>query len=148
MWTLCSYIVIMIMELLLLTWSLAALTSAATLPPTLDVTSNSSALDKPLADLRVLSNISAIEGNPWWYCTKVDQWTLPKVDPHDCRGVLEYFFIETMYEGGNKRIEFLTPGAKKKTHSLGQWTPRKYTFGSVYPWPTFLPTKFTLSCTY
>ena len=138
----------MIVHLLLLVWSLAAHTSAATLPPTLDIISSPRAPDEELADLRAQSNISDVEGQPLWYCTKVDQWALPKLEPHDCRGVLDYFYIETMGEGGGKRIEFRAPGAKKITHSLMQWTPRKYTFGSVYPCPTFLPAKITLSCTY
>ena len=138
----------MIIHLLLLAWSLAAHNSAATLPPTLNLTSNPRAPDKPLADLRAQSNFSDVEGQPLWYCTKVDQWTLPKLEPRDCGGVLDYFYIETMEQGGGKRIEFRAPGSKKMTHNLMQWTPRKYTFGIVYPYLTFLPTKTTLSCTY
>ena len=138
----------MIIHLLLLAWSLAAHNSAATLPPTLDLTSNPRAPNKPLADLRAQSNISDVEGQPLWYCTKADQWTLPKLEPHDCGGVLDYFYIETMGEGGGKMMEFRAPGAKKVTHNKLQWTPRKYTFGSVYLCPNFLPTRITLSCTY
>ena len=51
------------------------------------------------------------------------------------RGVLDYFYIQTMEEGGKKKLEFLAPGATRKTHDKMQWTPRKYTFGSVYPCP-------------
>ena len=83
-----------------------------------------------------------------WYCTKVDQWNLPEVESRDCEGVLDYFYIQTMEEGGSKRIEFLAPGAKRITHNMSQWTPRKYTFGSVYPCPYYLPTEVALSFTY
>ena len=127
----------MIILPLLLTWLLAAHTSAATLTPTLDLIKNPTASDKSLADLGAQSNISAVEGDPWWYCTKVDRWTLPKLEPHDCEGVLDYFYIQTMDEGGTKRLEFLAPGAKGKTHIQVQRTPRKYIFGSVYPCPNF-----------
>lgn len=127
----------MIIHTLLLAWLLAAHTSAATLPPTLDLTSNPRTPNKPSADLRAQSNVSAIEGSPWWYCTKVDQWALPRPDPRDCEGVLDYFYIETMGEGGRKKLEFLAPGAKRTTHNQMQWTPRKYTFGSVYSCPNF-----------
>ena len=138
----------MIIHLFLLAWSLAAHNSAATLPPTLDLTSNPSAPIKPLADLRAQSNVSDVEGQPLWYCTKIDQWTLPKLEPGDCSGVLDYFYIQTMDQGGGKKIEFRAPGGKKMTHNQVQWTPRKYTFGRVDPYLTFLPTKTTLSCTY
>ena len=127
----------MIIFSLLLASLLAAHTSAATLPPTLDLTSNPRAPDKPLADLQAQSNISAVGGSPLWYCTNIDQWTLPRPDPHDCEGVLDYFYIETMREGGKKKVEFLAPGAKRATHNMMQWTPRKYTFGSDYPCSKF-----------
>ena len=138
----------MIIHLLLLAWSLAAHISAATLPPTLDLISNLRDPNKPLADSRVQANTSAVEGVIRWYCTKVDSWILPRMKPHDCGGVLEYFYLETMDQGGTKWNEFLAPGAKKTTHDQVEWTPRKYTFGSAYSLPTFLPTKMTLSCTY
>ena len=137
----------MIIHLLLLAWLLAAHTSAATLPPTLDLINNSRDPNKPLADARAQSNISAVEGVLRWYCTKVDRWILPKMDRHDCGGVLEYFYLETMDQGGSKWNEFLAPGAKRTTYDQVEWTPRKYTFGSVYPLSTFLPTRMTLSCT-
>ena len=138
----------MVIYPLLSAWLLAAHAGAATLPLTLDLTNDLTAPDKPLADLRAQSNISTVEGNPWWYCTEVDRWILPKFEQHDCEGVLEYFYFLTMEEGGNKRIEFRAHGAKKTTHNLVQWTPRKYIFGSLCPCPNFLPTKVTLSCTY
>ena len=138
----------MVIHLLLSAWLLAAHTGAATLPPTLDLTSSPRAPDKSLADLQAQSNISAVEGNPWWYCTKVDRWILPRWEQHDCQGALDYFWIKTMEEGGSKRIEFRAPGAKKVTHNQYQWTPRKYIFGSLCPCPNSLPTKVTLSCTF
>lgn len=135
----------MIIHPLLLVWWLATQTSGATLPPTLDLTSDPRAPNEPLADLQAQSNISAVQANPKWYCTKVDQWILPRLDPSDCEGVLDYFYIQTMEDGGAKRIEFLAPGAKKITHNMSQWTPRKYTFGSAHPSPDLLPTKACLS---
>ena len=123
----------MIILPLLLAWLLAALTGAATLPPTLDLTSISTAPDKPLADLRAQSNVSAVGGNPWWFCTRVDRWILPKLISGDCKGVLDYFYIQTMDEGGTKRLEFIAPGTRGKSHIQVQRTPRKYIFGSVYP---------------
>lgn len=47
----------------------------------------------------------------------------------DCEAVLQYFYYETMADGGTKLIEFRSPGATRTTHMKGQKTPRKYTFG-------------------
>ena len=46
-------------------------------------------------------------------------------------GVLDYFFMETMHDGGKNLIEFLMPGSKKSLFVKTQWTPRKYTFGRL-----------------
>lgn len=72
---------------------------------------------------------STVEGNGWWYCTPIQPWNQPPMVQDDCQGVLEYFYYETMTDGGTKSMEFMSPGAAKTTHFKLQTTPRKYIFG-------------------
>lgn len=115
--------------LFLVGW-LAACTSPASRSPTLiHLTSTTS--------LQAQSNSSAVEGDLWpGYCTKFERWSVPKLDPRDCGGVLDWFYIHTMHQGGRKNEEFIASGAKKASLEGTQWTPRKYTFGTVYPYFT------------
>lgn len=72
-----------------------------------------------------------VDGKDWkWYCTPIPRWNHPPMEQSDCQGVLEYFYYETMTDGGRKSMEFISPGAKKIRHIKGQMTPRKYTFGT------------------
>ena len=118
----------MIPYLILLAGSLAVDSSAASIPPKLDLVSNASP-----TNLQAQSNISTMEHDVWyWHCTTADRWIYPLLEPEDCEGVLDYFYYETMREGGSTRTEFLSPNAKRT--SRGEWvkTPRKYTFGTVH----------------
>lgn len=123
----CSF-AIMHQFLLLVAW-LTACTSAASLSPTLiHLTSPSQ---------HAQSNGSTVAGDAWpGYCTKIERWSVPRLDPRDCVGVLDWFYIHTMHAGGSRKEEFIAPGAKKASFEgtqLVQWTPRKYTFGTVHP---------------
>ena len=123
----------MLISCFLLVGWVAAWTSAATLPPTLDLTSDLVLSNLSLTDLRAQSNSSTVEDDLWsWYCTKIDQWMLPKYENEDCRAVLDYFYIQTMDEGGTRRKEFLSTHSRKQTYMETEITPRKYTFGSVF----------------
>lgn len=118
--------------LLLVEW-LAACTSAASRPPTLIHLASTTS---PQAQ----SNGSVAEGTPWpGYCTKFERWSVPKLELTDCGGVLDWFYIHTMHEGGSRKEEFIAPGAKTASLEGTVWTPRKYTFGTVHPLliPTF-----------
>ena len=111
-----------------------ALTLAASLPSTLDITETPRLANlTSYASLQAQGNDSKVNGDIWsWYCTKDMNWSLPKVHPDDCLGVLDYFYIETMHDGGFKIKEFLSPDADKPADLEPQWTPRKYTFGKAY----------------
>ena len=122
--------------ILLLAASLAY-ASAASLPPTLDLTSIPSLPNLTSTYLRPQANRSAVDGDIWlWYCTKMERWSLPKLDSDDCLGALDWFYLENMQDGGTKRKDFVAPGGKKTTYTEMQWTPRKYTFGEVYSFIT------------
>ena len=56
---------------------------------------------------------------------------VPGIKLEDCKGMLDYLFLETW--DGTERLsrEFRAPGADRKTKSATQWTPRKYTFGEL-----------------
>ncbi len=131
----------MIRYFVLVVASLAA-ASAASLPPTLDLIRNPDLSNVISAGSPTLSNNSAVEGDIWsWYCTQVPRWSVPKLEPSDCKGMLEYFYLETMHDGGRKMKNFRAPGSKKSTYLETQWTPRKYTFGRVHPSAILLPLK-------
>ena len=63
------------------------------------------------------------------YCSSIWRWNRPRMQQDDCQSVLQYFYYETMADGGTKQIEFRSPDAKRRTHMKVQKTPRKYTFG-------------------
>lgn len=104
---------------------------AATIPSTSGI-SNIPALLSPTApdEPSLSSNYSTVEGGfQKWFCTGSQAWNQPALELGDCHGMLQYFYHETMADGGRKAMEFLSPGAKRTRHSKGQATPRKYTFG-------------------
>lgn len=119
----------MIVHLLLLTASIlhartATASSISNIPSIFNLTSS----DEP----SLPSNRVSAEGDFWkCYCTPSQQWNQPPMQQDDCQGVLEYFYYETMTDGGRKPMEFMSPGAKKTRHMKGQTTPRKYTFGEL-----------------
>ena len=119
-----------------------AYTSAALISPTLHFASNQAPSNLTSIISPAQSNSpEAPTGGLWsWYkyCTKIRRWSLPQLELDDCSIVLDYFYLETMEEGGGKIKEFLAPGAKKTTYAETEWTPRKYTFGRAYLKTTFL----------
>lgn len=123
----------MIPRFLLVVGSLAC-TSSAFVPSTINITRSSTVSNLTSAHLRSSSHTSVAESNfRMQYCTKIESWSLPKLEPDDCLGVLDYFYLETYDESHRKSKEFRAPGAKKTTHSPPQRTPRKYTFRKAYP---------------
>lgn len=71
-------------------------------------------------------------GGCTWYCTSTRPWNDPSMQQDDCQGVLEYFYYETMTDGGRKPREIILPGARKTRHLKGETTPRKYTFSKCH----------------
>lgn len=125
--------------LILVAGSLAS-TSAAFIPSTVDFTSTLALSNLTSTNIPARSDTPVVKGElRSWYCTKIGSWSLPKIEPNDCSGVLDYFYIETMEEGGGKLKEFRAPGSKKETVLETEWTPRKYTFGRVYLSSRLLP---------
>ena len=116
----------MILYFLLLVGSLAC-TGTASILSTTDTTestalSNLTSLSPQAQDDNLMFRIC--------YCTKMERWSLPKLEPNDCLGVLDYFFIETITDRyARKSKEFRAPGAKSISKCPSQKTPRKYTFG-------------------
>ncbi len=76
-------------------------------------------------------NLNGSTVGQFWnsYCTPIRRWNQPRMQQDDCQAVLQYFYHETMADGGKKPIEFRSPGATRTTHMKVQKTPRKYTFG-------------------
>ncbi len=104
-----------------------AYTSAASVPSTVN-TERDLTLSGPAQ-----SNSSVAESDIWLsYCTKTERWSLPELNPDDCSGVLDYFYIETVDKDHRGSKEFRSPKAKKKAQAKTQWTPRKYTFGRPF----------------
>lgn len=135
----CSFFT-MISCFLLVMGSLAY-TIAASFPSRINFAGNTTLSNLTFTDPRAQSNDSVAESNfNIWYCSKTERWSLPALEPADCSGVLDYFYIETVDATHRKSREFRAPGAKKSTHLQTQWTPRKYTFGMAC-----LPTMFLLS---
>lgn len=123
----------MLLYFLLLLGSIAY-TSAASVPSSLDILTKPSLSNMSSDSLTTQLNNSEVTGDVWsWFCTRATAWSLPTVELDDCFGVLDYFFIETMHEGGRTAKEFLAPGAKKASYYDTEITPRKYTFGEMYP---------------
>ena len=122
----------MMLYYLLLIGSLAY-TSAASVPSTLNPTRDPTLSGPQSTQLRARSNGSVAESDIWlWYCTKTEKWSLPELNPEDCAGVLDYFYIETAGMDFHSPKEFRAPHSKKKTYKKTQWTPRKYTFGRPF----------------
>ena len=116
--------------------------SAATLPSTLDLIRNSELSNARPNGSPDLYNNSMVQGDIWsWYCTQIPRWSVPKLEPSDCKGMLDYFYLETMHDGGRKMKNFRAPGSIKSSYLETQWTPRKYTFGRVHPLAILLPLK-------
>lgn len=119
----------MILYLLLLVGSLAC-TRAASVLSLVDTTSEPSLSDLNFSHLQAGSNDSAGSSNVYSsYCTSAQNWSLPELEPDDCSGVLDYFYLETADFDSRRQKEFRAPGAKKITKAKTEWTPRKYTFG-------------------
>ena len=119
-----------------------AYTFAASFPSRINITGNTTPSNLVSTDPRAQSNDSVAENT--WYCTRTERWSLPVVEPDDCSGVLDYFYIETVDMNHRKSKEFRAPGAKKTTHQQTQWTPRKYTYGRACLLTMFLPSETVL----
>lgn len=120
--------------------------SAASIPSTIDIISDPASSNLTSTNRQAQSDASVRNGGIWsWYCTKVQRWSLPELEPDDCLGVLDYFYFETMEDGGRKLKEFRAPGSKKTTYTETEWTPRKYTFGRVYLPPIFSSSIYVFS---
>ncbi|KAF6224634.1 hypothetical protein HO173_012977 [Letharia columbiana] len=141
---------ILYLLLLLLTDILLPAAHAASIPSSSSISNIPSFVNLTSArEVSQSTNRSTIEGDSWeWYCTPIQRWNQPPMEKEDCRGVLDYFYYETMMDGGRGSMEFLSPGAKKTEHAKGQMTPRKYTFGTCtlaliivrdFPIPDMLP---------
>ena len=128
---------ILYLLLLLLTDILLPAAHAASIPSSSSISNIPSFVNLTSArEVSQSTNRSAIEGDSWeWYCTPIQRWNQPPMEKEDCRGVLDYFYYETMMDGGRGPMEFLSPGAKKTEHAKGQMTPRKYTFGKRHGTP-------------
>ena len=68
-------------------------------------------------------------GDHEYYCTRLPQWTQPAAKQEDCEGALELFHYETMFDGGTRTSEFITPDARPRRHIRVEVTPRKYIYG-------------------
>lgn len=107
-------------------------TTAVSFPSTTVITANTTLPDLTSAPAQAPSNSSAESDEIWvWYCANNERWSLPELEPDDCLGVLDFFYIETIDETARKPKEFRVPGAKGKTQTQAQKTPRKYTFGTA-----------------
>ena len=65
-------------------------------------------------------------------CTQKYTWLTPGTLVEDCKSALLYFYMEEMYGGGNKRLEFLDRDTKASRHYRRILTPRKYVFRKSY----------------
>ena len=112
----------------------ASLAYSSSLPPTRHRTSDLSVLNLTSANgTAPSSHLDAVDNDIWsWFCTRSPGWSSPALNPDDCTGVLDYFFVEALYDGGKGIMEFRAPGAKVSGDVKTQWTPRKYTFGKHF----------------
>ena len=57
---------------------------------------------------------------------------MPSIRIEDCKGAVEWLFIEEMRKDMGEQLEFLSPGAEKSPRrSMVAATPRRYIFGKI-----------------
>lgn len=128
----------MVPRLLLVLGSLVYISVAAIPSTTSTITTTNSSISLALSNLTsaplpAQSNSSAGEVDfRICYCTGMERWSLPKLEPDHCVGALEWLFLETYEAEHRKAKEFRAPGAKSTSHTPAQKTPRKYTFRKTY----------------
>lgn len=109
--------------------SLAWTTRAATIPSRMNTIETTALSNLTSAQLQTQSGDNVFR---MAYCTKMSRWSVPKLEPEDCMGMLDYLYIETADSMFHKSKEFRAPGAKV-SHGPPVPTPRKYTFGNHFP---------------
>ena len=138
----------MISCLLVLVASLAYTINAISVPSGINIASDPILSNLTSIHLPAQPNVSVAEDDLWiWYCTNNQRWSRPEIKPDDCKGMLDYFWLETYDKGHRKSRTFRAPGGKKISSATQEWTPRKYTFGRASLSTVFLPSEmlFTMA---
>ena len=135
----------MISSLLLLVASLAYTTNAISVPSTINIASDPTLSNLTSIPLPAQSDNPVAESDfGIWYCTNNQRWSRPDIKPDDCKGMLDFFWLETYDKDQRKSRTFRAPGGKKISKAAQEWTPRKYTFGRASLSTMFLPSEMLL----
>jgi len=94
--------------------------------------SSSASIVYHINQLQLPTNASKINTNSLWrYCATPSKWSRPpRIRLEDCKGAVEWLFLEEMRTDRTEQREFLSPGVEKMTPlRYYEATPRRYTFG-------------------
>ena len=61
-------------------------------------------------------------------CTSKNEWFSPPFEQEDCKGALDWLFIEELATGRTKKEEFLTHEARAISKNKRNRTPRSYVY--------------------